>query len=149
MAHWALSGSVTSSAGGPISAKGHRDVTGSITLNGNLSADFTLELPLARLVDVVGSDIRYDRAPGGFEMFAMAENTGEACAIQISGVTTIKNAAPPNLTVDLSWTLPASQIVRPGEPFTYHVGFTSEEQALAFPEGTASTRFSAYSVPCP
>ena len=42
--------------------------------------------------------LRYDRVPGGFEMYAMGENAGEACATQISGVTMIRNTAPPNLT---------------------------------------------------
>jgi len=131
------------------SAKGYRDMTRGITLTANVQADFVLELPLGRLVDVGGSDIRYDRAPGGFEMYAMALNDGPGCVNSVSGVITIRNTAPPNLTIDFTWSLPATQIVRPGEQFTYHVGFMTDAQAFQFPAGSASTRFSAFSVPCP
>jgi hypothetical protein len=58
-----------------------------ITLISNLVVDVRLPLPLARLLDIGGSDIRYERAAGGFQMFAMAENTGPGCAIQVGGVT--------------------------------------------------------------
>jgi len=82
-------------------------------------------------------------------MFATAINDGAGCARDVAGVTTIKNAAPPNSTLDFLWTLPASQIVRPGERFEYRVGFMTDAQAFQFPEGSASTKFSALSVPCP
>jgi hypothetical protein len=39
--------------------------------------DVRLLLPLARLLDIGGLDVRYERAPGGFEMFATAVNDGE------------------------------------------------------------------------
>jgi len=59
------------------------------------------------------------------------------------------NAAPPNLTLDFSWNLPAVRIIQPGERFEYHVGFMTDAQAFQFPDGTASTNFSGFSVPCP
>jgi hypothetical protein len=108
-----------------------------------------LLLPLARLVDVGGPEIRYERVAGGFKMFATAVNGGEGCASRVGGVTTIKNAAPPNLTLDFSWSLPATQIVKPGERFDYRVGFMTDEQAFQFPEGSAFTKFSGFSVVCP
>jgi hypothetical protein len=52
------------------------------------------------------------------------------------GVTTIKNTAPPNLTLDFSWSLPADRIIPPGERFDYHLGFLSDDQARQFPEGS-------------
>jgi hypothetical protein len=188
VAHWALSGAVTSSAGGSISgavvtvvdgpdanrttstdasgrftlaglaqggvtirvtARGYSDATMGITLIANLAVDVRLLLPLARLLDIGGSDIRYERASGGFEMYATAINEGEGCADRVGGVTTIKNAAPPNLTLDFSWSLPPDRIIRPGEQFTYRVGFMTDDQARQFPEGTASNRFSGVSIPCP
>jgi hypothetical protein len=63
-------------------------------------------------------------------------------------VTTLRNAAPPNLTLDFSWSLPASQIVQPGEWFRYRIGVMTNEQ-FAFRDGTATTRFSGFSIPCP
>jgi len=49
--------------------------------------------------------------PGGFEMFATAINDGAGCANSVSGVTTIKNAAPPNATLDFSWSLAADRMI--------------------------------------
>ena len=120
-----------------------------ITLTANGQADFVLLLPLARLLDIGGSPIRYDRVPGGFEMFATAINDGPGCVHSVGGVTTIKNAAPPNLTLDFSWSLPAERIIQPGERFDYRLGFMSDEQARQFLEGSASTKFSRFSVACP
>jgi len=131
------------------SAKGYRDMTRGITLTANVQADFVLELPLARLVDIGGSPIRYERVAGGFEAFANAVNDGPGCVNSVAGVTTIRNAQPPNLTLDFSWSLPATRIIQPGEQFEYHAGFMSNEQAYAFPEGTASTKFTGFSIPCP
>ena len=131
------------------SAKGYREMAKGITLTGNVQADFVLELPLGRLLDIGGSPIRYERVPGGFEMFATAINDGPGCVNSVAGVTTIKNAAPPNLTLDFPWSLPADRIIQPGETFEYRVGFTSDDQARQFPEGSASTKFSGFSIPCP
>ena len=64
-------------------------------------------------------------------------------------MTTIKNAAPPNLTLDFSWSLSAERIIQSGERFEYHVGFMTDAQAFQFPTGTASTKFSGFSIPCP
>jgi hypothetical protein len=79
-----------------------------------------------------GLDVRYERVPGGFEMFAAAVNDGPACANSVGGGTTIKNAAPPNLTLDFSWSLPATQIIQPGEHFNYRIGVMTDEQARSF-----------------
>ena len=86
---------------------------------------------------------------GGFEMFATAVNDGEGSAREVGGVTTIRNAAPPNLTLDFPWSLPPDRIIRPREQFDYRVGFMTDAQAFQFPDGTASTKFSGLSVPCP
>ena len=32
---------------------------------------------------------------------------------------------------------------------TYRLGFMTNEQAFQFPEGTATTKFSGVSIPCP
>jgi hypothetical protein len=187
-AHWALSGAVTSSAGGPINgatvaildgpdadrttttdaagrftlaglaqagfsihvtARGFTDASVPVTLTANQVVDVRLLLPLARLLDIGGSDIRYDRVPGGFDMFANAINEGEGCTDRVGGVTTIKNTAPPNLTLAFSWSLPPDQIIRRGEQFTYRVGFMTDDQARQFPVGTASTKFAGFTIPCP
>ena len=131
------------------SARSYTAVIKGINLTANIQADFVLPLPLGRLVDVGGSDIRYDRVPGGFEMYAMALNDGPGCVNSVSGVITIRSTAPPNLTIDFTWSLPADRIVQPGERFTYHVGTMTDEQAFRFPAGTASTKFSGFSIPCP
>ena len=109
----------------------------------------SLALPLARLIDIGGSEIRYERVAGGFEAYATALNAGEGCVNSVSGVTTIRNTAPPNLTLDFSWRLPAEQLIRAGERFDYHLGFLSDEQARSVSDSTASTKFSGVSVPCP
>jgi hypothetical protein len=98
---------------------------------------------------VGGSDIRYERVPGGYAMFATALNDGAGCASQVAGVLTIRNTQQPNLTLDFSWSLPADRVIQPGERFDYHLEFMTDAQAFQFPEGTASTLFSGFSVPCP
>ena len=130
-------------------ARGYTAVIRGINLTANVQADFVLPLPLGRLVDVGGSDIRYDRVAGGFEMYATAVNDGPGCANSVSGVTTIKNAAPPNLTLDFSWALEATRIIQPGERFDYHLGFMTDDQARSVSDSTASTRFSGFSIVCP
>jgi hypothetical protein len=63
-------------------------------------------------VDIGGSDIRYQPLPGGgYDMSATATNEGPGCANSVSGVTAIKNAAPPNATLAFSWSLPADRII--------------------------------------
>jgi hypothetical protein len=47
----------------------------------------------------------------------MATNTGDACASSIGGVISINGQSGTIRT--LSFTLPTSTIVRPGEQFTY------------------------------
>jgi hypothetical protein len=188
VARWALSGVVTSSAGGPvngavvaildgpnanrttnsdgtgryslsdltqagftlrITARGYTDATMPVTLTANQVVDVRLLLPLARLLDIGGSPVRYDRVPGGFEAYASGINDASGCAAQVSGVTTFTNASTRLPTLTFAWTLPPERIIRPGETFEYHIGFMSDPLAFAFPEGTASTRFSGISVPCP
>jgi hypothetical protein len=130
-----------------VTANGYRDVTMGVTLTTNTVTDVQLPPLLARLVDIAGTDIGYDRVPGGFEMYAMGENAGEACATQISGVTTIRNTAPPNLTLDFSWSVPTERIVQPGERFEYHAGFMTDAQAFQFPEGAPRPGSAAFQSP--
>jgi hypothetical protein len=132
-----------------ITANGYREAARAITLTSNAVADVQLLPLLALLVDVVGSPIRYERVPGGFEAYATAVNDGPGCANAVGGVTTIRNAAPPNLTLDFSWSLPTDRIIQSGERFDYHLGFMTDAQAFQFPEGSAFTKFSGFSVPCP
>jgi hypothetical protein len=80
---------------------------------------------------------------------ANAVNAGEGCASQVAGVLTIRHSQQPNLTIDFSWTLPVDRIIQPHEQFEYRIGVITDAQAFQFPEGTASTRFSAVSIPCP
>ena len=86
---------------------------------------------------------------GGFEMFATAVNDGEGCANQVAGVLTIRSTQMPSLTLDFSWSLSPDRVIRPRERFDYRVGFMTDDQAFQLPEGTASTKFSAFSIPCP
>jgi hypothetical protein len=88
-------------------------------------------------------------APDGFEMFAQGVNDGPGCVNSVGGVTTLRNAAPPNLTLDFAWALPTTRTIQPGETFEYRVGFMTDAQAFQFPEGSASTKFSGFSIPCP
>src|SRR4029434_9311217 len=110
-----------------------------ITLTANEVVDVRWLFPLARLVDVGGSEIRGERVPGGWEMFAHATNARAGCATQVGGVLTIRNTQQPNLTLDFSWSLPPDRIIRPSENFEYRIGVISDAQAFQFPEGTAST----------
>jgi hypothetical protein len=43
----------------------------------------------------------------------------------------------------------AERIILLGERFDYHLGFMTDPQAFQFPEGSASTKFSGFSLPCP
>jgi hypothetical protein len=86
---------------------------------------------------------------GGFAAYATGINDGPGCVTSVAGVTTIRNAAPPNLTLDFSWSLPTDRIVQSGERFDYHLGFMTDAQAFQFPEGTASTKFGGFSITCP
>jgi Carboxypeptidase regulatory-like domain len=132
-----------------VTARGYSDVTMGITLTTNQVVDVRLLFPLARLQDIGGAPIRYERVAGGFDMFANAVNAGEGCASQVAGVLTIRHSQQPNLTLDFSWTLPVDRIIQPHEQFEYRIGVITDAQAFQFPEGTASTRFSAASIPCP
>jgi hypothetical protein len=63
-------------------------------------------------------------------MLAISVNNGDGCAIDVGGVTTIANAQPLRLMLDSSWTLKATQIIRPGERFQYRIGVITDEQAF-------------------
>jgi Carboxypeptidase regulatory-like domain len=132
-----------------VTARGYSDATMGITLVANQVVEVRLVLPLARLIDIGGLPVCYERVPGGFEMFAAAVNDGPGCANSVGGGTTIKNAAPPNLTLDFSWSLPATQIIQPGEHFNYRIGVMTDEQARSFSDSTATTKFSGFSGLCP
>ena len=120
-----------------------------INFTANVQADFVLPLPLARLMDIEGGAHSVRPFTWRWVQNERRINEGDGCAREIGGVTTIKNAAPPNLTLDFSWNLPAERIILPGQPFEYHLGFMTDAQAFQFPEGSAATKFSGFSVPCP
>jgi len=132
-----------------VSARGYTDATVPVTLTASQVADVRLLLPLARLLDVGGSSIRCERVANGYQMFANAINTGSGRPAQVTGVLTIMSTAPPHLALDFSWSVPPERIIVPGEQFEYRVGFMSNEQAFAIPEGSARSVFSSAAVLCP
>lgn len=133
-----------------VAATGYTDVTKPVNLTGNTALDFQLpRLPVANLV--VEGALVFD-APnqdGSRGLHGTALNNGDSCASSIAGMTTLSSTADPNVKVSLSWNLPASVILRPGERVNYPMCCVTAEQLRLFgPEGTYNTQFSFVTVAC-
>jgi hypothetical protein len=64
-------------------------------------------------------------------------------------VTTLTNADPPHLTLELPWSLSSTRIIQPGERFEHYLGTMTDAQAFRFPVGTYTVRFAFVSIACP
>jgi len=122
-----------------------------VTLTSNTTLDFQLaRLPVANLVTEGALLFDAPNQDGSRSLRGTALNNGGGCAGSIAGSTTLSSSTDANVKVVLSWSLPASTIVRPAERVQYPLCCLSQQQLQQFgPSGSYITQFSFVSVACP
>lgn len=100
-------------------------------------------VPLVATLTIKG-DLVFEDVPAGYVMHATAVNTGGACAVDISGTTTIRSV----IILSYEWSVP-DPLVKPGASFTYTFGpMTEGEVRQVGTQGTYTTAFRFRSLPC-
>jgi len=112
-----------------------------------LTNDATLDFQLPRAILTFEGELQFiTRTDGAYDIRALASNTGDACATNIAGTTTITSTAT-TATLTFPWTLAGT--VRPGERVAYTFGPASVAQVTSIGSaGTYTTRFSFASAVC-
>lgn len=93
----------------------------------------------------VKGDLDLEDIGTGWMMHALGVNSGDACAADIAGTSTIRSSTA---TFSYEWTSPAP-LVKPGESFPYAFGPLLDADALKL--GTAATYTTVFrfrSLPC-
>ena len=132
------------------SANGFATVTRGVTLTTNTTADFQLPRNALAILTSEGS-VGYGAAlpDGSLPMHATGVNTGDGCATNVAGTTTIRNQAG-DFTRAYEWALNPATVIRAGARFQYDFGPLSAADLTSF--GSAGTYSAAYrfvSTACP
>lgn len=106
------------------------------------AASVVTPTPTAKLT--VKGDLDLEDVGTGWLLHATATNTGDACAADVTGTTTVKSSTA---SFAYDWSYPP--LVKPGESFTYTFGPLVDADALKLGTyATYTTAFRFRTIPC-
>ncbi len=85
----------------------------------------------------------------GYNVLGSAVNSGDGCAMNVAGTTSV-TVTPSGALTEYPWTLsPTSKVIRPAERFDYLIVHLSRDQFLhPAGDGTSLTRFTFTATAC-
>jgi hypothetical protein len=120
-----------------VTADGYTGQSQLIALTKDTTVDFALARVLRANLVAGGAADGIKQADGTYDFAFIGRNDGDSCARDISGSTTLSNAAKTPIAT-IGWTLSSATRVAPGESFVYHVVMSAAD---AFAGTTYLTTF--------
>jgi hypothetical protein len=127
------------------SAVDYATTTRPVTLTADTTVDFQLRVLLAQIAAASDTLLFVGNPNGTFSAQGQAINTGDGCAAELTGTANLVDKDL-ILVATLLWSMPPTQILRPGDRYTYEFCCLTRDQATTAARFNASFRW--VTVPC-